>query len=294
MSDAVAALIAAERLPDDYREVVERFWQPLADRIAREATTHKPLIVGINGAQGSGKSTLCRFLEVLLKPRGLRVVTLSLDDLYLTRAERADMAAKVHPLFATRGVPGTHAVGMALGLIEDMLAGRGFTLPRFDKSVDDRADAGEVVSGPVDVLLFEGWCVGAAPQDPAALAEAINQLEAEEDRGGVWRGLVNRFLAGDYADLFAQIDLLVMLKVEGFEAVAANRRLQEHKLAEATPGAPGLMDETALTRFLDHYERLTRHQLAEMPARADVLFEIGPDQRPTRLPDGLKGTRSIT
>ena len=294
MNDKVAALIAAERLPDDYREVVDRFWQPLADRIAREATTRKPLIVGINGAQGSGKSTLCRFLELLLRPRGLRVVTLSLDDLYLTRAERAELAAKVHPLFATRGVPGTHAIVMALGLIEDMLAGRSFTLPRFDKSIDDRVETGETITGPVDVLLFEGWCVGAAPQDQAELAEPINRLEAEEDRGGIWRGLVNRFLAGDYAQLFAQVDLLVMLKVQGFEAVATNRRLQEHKLAEAKPGAPGLMDEAALTRFLDHYERLTRHQLAEMPSRADIVFAIGPDQRPLRLPDGLGHTPSIS
>ena len=294
MTDPVAALIAAERLPADYREVVEQFWQPLADRIAREAKGHKPLIVGVNGAQGSGKSTLCHFLEVLLKPHGLRVVTLSLDDLYLTRAERTDMAAKVHPLFATRGVPGTHDVGMALGLIEDMQAGRSITLPRFDKSIDDRAPEGAAIHGPVDVLLFEGWCVGAIPQDQAALAEPINRLEAQEDRGGVWRGLVNRFLAGDYADLFAQIDLLVMLTVQSFEAVAVNRRLQERKLAEANPGAPGLMDDAALTRFLDHYERLTRHQLTEMPARADVLFEIGPDQRPLRLPDGLEGARSIT
>ncbi|MEN7536849.1 kinase [Aurantiacibacter flavus] len=294
MSDPVAALVAAERLPEDYREVVEQFWQPLADRIAREASRQKPLIVGVNGAQGSGKSTLCRFLEVLLKPRGLRVATLSLDDLYRTRAERAEMAEKVHPLFATRGVPGTHDVSMALGLIEDLQAGRSFTLPRFDKSIDDRMAEGETITRPVDVLLFEGWCVGAMPQDQAALTEPLNHLEKEEDRGGVWRGLVNRFLAGDYADLFAQIDLLVMLKVQGFEAVAANRRLQETKLAEANPGAPGLMGETALTRFLDHYERLTRHQLAEMPARADVLFEIGSDQRPLRLPDGLKGMRSIT
>ena len=294
MTHSVEALIAAERLPADYREVVTQFWQPLADRIAREASRQRPLIVGVNGAQGSGKSTLCRFLEVLLKPHDLRVVTLSLDDLYRTRAERADLAAKAHPLFATRGVPGTHDIGLALGLIEDMQAGRSFTLPRFDKSIDDRADKGETIHGPVDVLLFEGWCVGAVPQDQTALIEPINRLEAQEDRGGVWRGLVNRFLGGDYADLFAQIDLLVILKVQGFEAVAANRRLQERKLAEANPGAPGLMDDAAITRFLDHYERLTRHQFAEMPARADVLFEIGPDQRPLRLPDGLEGARSIT
>lgn len=288
MSEAIEAAIAAERLPASYRAVVEEHWVPLATRIAREASARTPLIVGINGAQGSGKSTVCRFLEILLRQRRLRAVTLSLDDLYLTRAERAELAEKVHPLFATRGVPGTHAVGLGLGIVEDVLAGRRFTLPRFDKARDDRAPEGETVTGPVDVLLLEGWCVGAQPQDAQDLTEPLNALEAEEDRGGIWRGLVNRFLGGDYADLFGQIDLLVMLRVDSFDAVLANRRRQEEKLAAANPAAPGLLDEAALARFIAHYERLTRHMLAEMPERADIVFEIGRDQAPVALPDGLR------
>lgn len=283
----IADLIAAERLPASYTEVVDGYWQPLATRIAREATRHKPLIVGINGAQGSGKSTVCRFLEALLKTRGLRAFTLSLDDLYLTKAERAALAAEVHPLFATRGVPGTHAIGMGLDIIESVLAGRAFTLPRFDKAADDRTAEGETITGPVDVLLLEGWCIGALPQPAEALAQPVNALEAEEDADGIWRTLVNRFLGGDYARLFGMIDLLIMLKVASFDAVIVNRSLQEAKLRATNPDAPGVMDEHALTRFVSHYERLTRWMLAEMPARADLVFEIGQDQRPLALPDGL-------
>lgn len=273
-------LIEQEALPAAYRTIVERHWQPLADAIARRAGERRPLVVGINGAQGAGKSTLCRFLEALLEQRGLRAATLSLDDLYLTRAERLALARDEHPLFATRGVPGTHDVALGEAILDALRAGRATVLPRFDKAADDRAPNGTTIEGPVDVVLFEGWCVGAVPQPAAILREPINRLEAEEDPDGTWRREVNRRLATDYAELFARIDLLVMLKVESFEAVRANRRLQEHKLAARNPTGEALMDDAALDRFLMHYERLTRWMLQEMPRRADVSIQIGPDQRP--------------
>jgi D-glycerate 3-kinase len=281
MSDTIAALIAAEGLPPDYRDVVESYWRPLAKRIAGES--RRPLVVGINGAQGSGKSTLCRFLEVLLAERGLNAVTLALDDLYLGRAERIRLSAEDHPLFATRGVPGTHDVALGEEVFDALLAGHPAALPRFDKAIDDRAPGAIRAEPPVDVILFEGWCVGAVPQPSGALREPVNRLEAEDDGDGTWRREVNRRLATDYAELFGRIDLLVMLMVDGFEAVRANRLRQERKLAERNPGASAIMDDAALERFLMHYERLTRWMLEEMPARADVLIPIGPDQRPTTL-----------
>lgn len=275
----IVALIEAERLPADYAEVVEEYWRPLAGEIAQQKSGKRPLLVGINGAQGSGKSTVCRFLEVLLGERGLVAVTLSLDDIYLTRAERQAAAAEIHPLFATRGVPGTHDVPLGMAVLDRLLAGEPADLPRFDKAADDRAPAGRHVEGPVDVVLFEGWCIGAAPQSPDALATPLNDLERDEDADGTWRGEVNRRLATDYAELFARIDLLIMLKVPDFEAVRANRRLQEEKLG----AGPAVMDHAALDRFLAHYQRVTEHMFAELPARADILVEIGRDQRPLRL-----------
>lgn len=280
MSTAIDKLIAAEGLPADYREVVDRHWRPLSDRIGDLWIDKQPLLIGINGAQGSGKTTLCRFLEVLLVEHNLRSVTLSLDDLYLTRAERQVLAADEHPLFATRGVPGTHDVALGEAILGDLLAGRTTALPRFDKAADDRAEVRRLVEPPIDVVLLEGWCVGAVPQPAEALREPVNRLEAEQDPNGAWRREVNRRLATDYAGLFAPIDLLVMLQVEGFEAVRGNRKLQEDKLAAANPGGTAIMDDTALDRFLMHYERLTRWMLDEMPARAEVVIEIGPDQRP--------------
>ncbi|TIX51577.1 P-loop NTPase fold protein [Alteraurantiacibacter aquimixticola] len=285
--DPIDALITGLGLPADYRDTVEKYWQPLATAIARRATHTSPLVVGINGAQGSGKSTLCAFLEVLLKKRGLRTVTLSIDDLYLKREERQALANEIHPLFATRGVPGTHAPGLGISIIESICAGRTFALPRFDKATDDRMDEAQPVSGPVDVLLFEGWCVGCTPQADEELLEPVNDLERNEDPEGVWRAVANLWLRGDYKKLFDQIDMLVMLKVDGFDAVIANRRKQEEKLRASRPDAPGVMDDAALARFCQHYERLTLHMLEDLPHRADMVFEIGPNQTPKGPAKGL-------
>jgi D-glycerate 3-kinase len=283
MSTAIEKLILTEGLPADYRDVVERHWRPLADQIADLWFDKRPRLVAINGAQGSGKTTMCRFLETLLIEHNLRTVTLSLDDLYLTRAERLEMATHEHPLFATRGVPGTHDVALGEAIIDDLLAGRTAALPRFDKSVDDRAPVRRMVEPQIEVVLLEGWCVGAVPQPAADLRNPINELERYEDAEGIWRREVNRRLATDYAELFARPELLVMLEVESFDVVRTNRALQEQKLAASNPEGSALMDEAALDRFLMHYERLTRWMLEEMPGRADVVIPIGADQRPTTL-----------
>jgi len=290
MSDAIVDLIASETLPSDYRTVVEESWRPVAEFIAMCAGTQRPIMVGVNGAQGSGKTTLCRFLEVLLAERGLRAVTLSLDDLYLTRAERAEAAEDHHPLFATRGVPGTHDVALGEAILADLKAGRATAVPRFDKAADDRAPGAATIEPPVDVVLFEGWCVGAVPQASDAVRAPLNALERDEDPDATWRREVNRRLATDYAELFARLDMLVMLKIADFDAVRGHRRVQERKLAERNPGGAALMNEAALDRFVMHYERLTRWMLEEMPVRADLVVPVGTDQRPLAMSGGLAGS----
>ena len=187
--DPVAELIVQHGLPPAYRQVVGQYWRPLADEIARRTDRKKPLIVGINGAQGSGKSTLCAFLEVLLDEHGLKAATLSLDDLYLGKADRQRLAREVHPLFVTRGVPGTHAPARGLAIFDDLGAGRDLNLPRFDKGTDEQSNGSERITGPVDVLLFEGWCVGCPPQADEDLLAPVNALEADEDAEGVWRSV---------------------------------------------------------------------------------------------------------
>lgn len=235
-------------------------------------------VIGFCGAQGSGKSTLVAAAAQALDDGGWPTAVLSLDDLYRTRSERQRLAAQVHPLFATRGVPGTHDIALGLAVIAALERGDAAALPRFDKAADDRAPECDwpVAAAGTRVLLLEGWCLGARPQDGAALAVPVNALEAHEDSAGIWRGHANTALAGDYQQLFARLDALVLLAAPGWEVVADWREQQEADLrARSGPAAAGVMSPEQVARFICHYERLTRHILAEMPPRADLLVRLG-------------------
>ncbi|HWL46654.1 MAG TPA: kinase [Sphingomonadaceae bacterium] len=259
---------------------------PLYRRIAaalalRARAKGGPIVVGLCGSQGSGKSTMAAFLARLLNEDGLPTAILSLDDLYLDPEQRP---VAIHPLFATRGVPGTHDVALGMTTIDRLFAacpGETVPIPRFDKARDRRypESAWDPFVGPARIVLFEGWCVGVPPQPAEALAVPINALEADEDRDGRWRRHVNACLAGDYRALFGRIDRLVYLRAPDFDCVFAWRRRQEEKLrARVGGGAEGLMDEAALRRFIQHYERLTRFALDTLPARADIVVALDPAQ----------------
>jgi D-glycerate 3-kinase len=123
----------------------------------------------------------------------------------------------------------------------------------------------------VDVVLFEGWCVGARAQAAAMLAEPVNELERLEDSAGLWRRAVNDALTGANQQIFARIDVLALLAAPGFDVVAGWRTQQEHELHRRTGHG---MSDAEVARFVLFYERLTRHILSEMPDRADVLIRI--------------------
>jgi len=268
-------------LPDT---ILKRIYLPLAAALAKAAHKHEgPLVVGVNGAQGSGKTTLCSILTLLLEVGfNLRVTSISIDDLYLTHAERDKLGRTVHPLLTTRGVPGTHDVEKGLQLLTELksqIARHQVSIPVFDKSIDDRSPRSDwrTVEMPLDIILFEGWCVGAKPQTSKALRKPINILEERDDPQGTWRSYVNRQLASDYARLFATLDLLIMLEIPEIDCVFAWRGLQEEKLAAQalSTDATKLMDKAALHLFIMHYERLTHHMLAEMPERANLVLHLG-------------------
>ncbi len=244
-----------------------------------------PFVLGLCGAQGSGKSTLAEGLIQRLEARRLRAAVLSLDDLYLSRDERAGLAHRVHPLLATRGVPGTHDAARGARLLDAVRAGEDVVLPRFDKAMDDPAPAGTwtAVKGPLDVLIFEGWCVGAKAQDEAALTVPVNALEAERDPEGTWRRFVNLALSADYAELFERIDRLVLLAAPGFEVVRAWRVQQEHDLRRRVGEGARTMSDDEVGVFIQHYERLTRHILSDMPAYADLTLRLD-ERRHLRRP----------
>jgi D-glycerate 3-kinase len=281
-------LIEDLALPADFASLP--WYRRIAAEIVRRArATEEPLLIGLCGSQGSGKSTMAAFLRALLDTQGFPTAVLSIDDLYLDKPERLALADTVHPLLGTRGVPGTHDLALGNKVIDALFAaapGAATAIPRFDKASDSRLprDQWDRFVGPARIVILEGWCVGATPEGPAALAEPINTLEAEEDPDGRWRTYVDAALAGPYAALFGRIDLLVFLRAPSFDCVFEWRRLQEEKLRAKTGGnGAGLMDDAALARFIMHYERITRHLIETMPATAELVVALDTDHRITRL-----------
>ena len=241
--------------------------------------------LGISGAQGSGKSTLAAGLASALEAEGRRCAVLSLDDLYLGPGARGELARRVHPLFAVRGPPGTHDPALGLAVLHALSRPGPVRLPRFDKGRDAPVTEAEqpVFQGPADVVILEGWCLGARPDPQAATSAPLNALERERDPDGVWRGAVEAALAGAYADLFAAPDLTVFLRAPDFPTVRRWRGEQEAELAAAiAAGRPGrAMDDAELDDFLARYERITRRLIAHPPGQ--IRVDLAPDRAPGLL-----------
>jgi len=276
-------------LPAAYTGLLTTFYLPFAKwlQVTREQQS-SPLVVGICGAQGSGKSSIAQLTaQVVAACYGLRTLVLSLDDFYLTKKRRIQLAATLHPLFLTRGVPGTHDTRLGMAVVRRLLIQppeSWVNLPVFDKARDDRCAVSHCLrfQGRPDIVLFEGWCVGARPQDPEQLLPALNALEKEQDPQGTWRQAVNKQLAGPYQQWFALLDKQVLLQIPDFSLVQEWRGLQEKKLLMNHPREHQRTnpDYRALQQFIMHYERLTRHILMEMPQYADLVIPIDPAHNP--------------
>lgn len=245
---------------------------------ALAAAGPRPLVYGVSGAQGSGKSTVARRLVEHLRLRGGSAEVVSIDDLYFGRKARLRLARTVHPLFITRGPPGTHDMDLGVKILHAAKSGESVRLPRYDKAGDEPLAASEWILAParLDALIVEGWCLGATPESETELASPVNTLERAFDADGRWRRLVNKALQGDYQRFFQLVDRLAFLKAPDFGIVWRWRAEQEHALAAANLGrnAPGLMLDDELHFFIQHFERVTRAMLRKPPLGASLVLEL--------------------
>jgi D-glycerate 3-kinase len=273
--------ITDRRLPESFRATAAGCYDAVANWVSERLRHDPPFLLGINGAQGTGKSTLADYLSIAISESGRQnIAVLSIDDFYLTKAERKTLAEQVHPLLAVRSVPGTHDVPMlrdCLDRLRRLRAGDRCRLPRFDKAADDRAPevSWPEIEGPVDLIILEGWCVGSDAEPDAALGTPVNTLEKTNDRDGRWRRYVNGRLASDYAAMFATLDALVFLQAPSFDAILRWRIEQERKLAAtAKPHAPGIMSDDQVRDFIQYFERITRNNLETVRSNADIVLEL--------------------
>ncbi len=281
--------IQQEGLNDIFRRNVTEYFNAYAHRLAQLAeASSRPVIVGLNGAQGSGKSTLSQYLSQMMPMQfGVDCHVLSIDDFYLSKAKRKKLAASVHPLLAIRGVPGTHDVPRLLDALAGFIepAVQSVTVPIFDKLKDDRTRRVHKIqkSAKPTIVLFEGWCVGIPAQRQLALSVPASSFEFSNDNNGVWRSYVNERLGADYADLFKLLDRLSMLKPPCFEAVYDWRVDQEIRLVarrrqEFSSESIRGMSVKEVGEFVENFRRLTCHALEVLPGIANETWELQADR----------------
>ncbi len=260
------------------------FFLPISEKIHRNYLNNKKTkIIGLTGGQGSGKSTISQILKIILKECfNLNTVIFSIDDFYKTLQERKNMSKKINPLFLTRGVPGTHNTTLLLKCLNSLKSKifKKILIPKFDKSVDDRFSKRfwQNVKTKPDIVIFEGWCVGATPQKKKDLIAPINILEKEKDKKKTWRNYVNKELKTRYKKIFKLIDLMIFLKIPSFEYVYKWRLLQEKKLRVTSKGKKTMTDKQ-VKNFIMFYERITRHMLKNFSKKAKFIINIDSSHR---------------
>lgn len=258
---------------------MSRYFLPLAEKIAEAQTLHNgTFYLAINGCQGSGKSTLSAFLGEWFSVNGMKVAVLSLDDFYHDRKTRRELAERISPLLAIRGVPGTHDSELMAKTLTGLKAPGSMSIPRFNKATDNPFPSSDwpKINGPVDLVIMEGWCWGVSPQSKLQLRYPVNALEAEQDANLVWRNWVNQQITELYQPLYSLMDFWVMLKAPGFDNVFQWRLEQEQKLSTKINSANNsrVMNEAEVLQFIQFYQRLTEECLRSLPQSCDVVLEL--------------------
>jgi D-glycerate 3-kinase len=266
--------------------MIKSFLIPVSQWILKKASKKKTLIIGLAGGQGSGKTTISSILSLILtKYFKLNVFKVSIDDFYKTRKDRKLLSRIKHSLLMTRGVPGTHDIDLMLNFFKKVKTKnfKTFYVPKFNKAIDDRYSKSlwiKIKSKP-DIVIFEGWCVGAKPQTNTELEKPINSLEKAHDQNAMWRIYVNKQLKTKYKSLFKQLDGLLYLKAKNFNMLKNWRLKQEKKLWIQTKNKKNLkiMSSGDVINFMQTYQRITQQMFKDAKKSSSVIMNLNSDHQ---------------
>ena len=261
--------------------MIKSFLIPLCFWISKKADKKSPYFVGLAGGQGTGKTTISSLIKIILtKYFKLKVFRISIDDFYKTRKERVNLSKKVHPMLLTRGVPGTHDINMMLSFFRKAKSKqfKKLKLPTFNKATDDRFNKKywyDLKDKP-DVIIFEGWCVGAKSEKNNTLKKTINSMEKAKDHNQIWRKYVNQQLKSKYKNLYSQLNCLIYLKAKNFSLLQKWRLKQERKLwlKNRTSSNMKIMSRGDVINFMQTYQRITQNMFKNMPKYASIILNL--------------------
>ena len=261
--------------------MIKSFLIPLCFWISKKADKKRPYFVGLAGGQGTGKTTSSSLIKIILtKYFKLKVFKISIDDFYKTRNERISLSKKVHPMLLTRGVPGTHDIDMMLKFFKKVKSKKfkRLKLPTFNKAIDDRFNKKrwyDLKEKP-DVIIFEGWCVGAKAEKNNTLNKTINLMEKNKDKKKIWRKYVNQQLKSKYKNLYSQLNCLIYLRAKNFNLLQKWRLKQERKLLLNSKKNSKLkiMNKEDVLSFMQTYQRVTQNMFKNMPKYASIILNL--------------------
>jgi len=261
--------------------MIKNYLIPICFWIAKKSNNKKPYFVGLAGGQGTGKTTISSIIKIILeKYFKLNVFKISIDDFYKTRKERIALSKKVHPMLLTRGVPGTHDINMMLDFFKKSKSKKfkEMKLPNFNKAIDDRFPKNKwnKINKRPDVIIFEGWCVGARAEPSKNLKKSINSMEKANDQKLIWRKYVNQQLKTKYKKLYSQLNCMIYLKAKNFSLLQKWRLKQEHKLWLKTKkkGGHKIMSKGDVINFMQTYQRITQNMFKDMPKFASIILNL--------------------
>ena len=261
--------------------MIKSFLIPLCFWIYKKADKKRPYFVGLAGGQGTGKTTISSLIRIILKKYfKLNVFRISIDDFYKTRKERINLSKRVHPMLLTRGVPGTHDINMMLSFFKHAKSKKfkRLKLPTFNKAIDDRFSKKHWynLTNKPDVIIFEGWCVGAKSEKTNTLKKTINSMEKAKDHKQIWRKYVNRQLKLKYKNLYSQINCLIYLKAKNFSLLQKWRLKQERKLwiKNKLKSNSKIMSRGDVINFMQTYQRITQNMFRYMPKYASIILNL--------------------
>ena len=262
-------------------KMIKSFLIPVSQWISKKVNKKKTLLIGLAGGQGSGKTTISSILSIILKKYfKLNVFIISIDDFYKTRKDRKILSKRKHPLLMTRGVPGTHDINLMLSFFKKIKLKKfkSLEVPKFNKAIDDRCKKSlwyKIKSKP-DIIIFEGWCVGARAQSAKQLKKPINSLEKVYDQGLKWRTHVNNQLKTEYKTLFGQLDGLLYLKAKNFNLLREWRVKQERKLWVQTKNKKNvkIMSSGDVINFMQTYQRITQQMFKDALKSSSIIMNL--------------------
>jgi len=286
----LSTFVKQHNLPENFKLAVEKYYQPLAEQIFNRFSERNDVyFVGINGCQGSGKSTLTDYIATYLTVQyQLDIVVMSLDDFYFSNKERQRLAQNIHPLLATRGVPGTHDVNQLNRVLTQLKEKKtGFSIPRFNKSTDNPCpeEQWDVIKKPADIVIVEGWCWGIKPQTAEQLSTPINELETQYDKTGEWRNYVNQQLTSKYVPLYGIMDFWLALQAPSLDCVYKWRLEQEKKLKDRNSDLINskIMSPSEIQNFIQYFQRLTIQGYTTFSQYSDAILLLDYDREITKM-----------